>query len=306
MHYGVTNMPALVPRTSTFALTNATLPYVLELANHGVAGAIRANPALAKGVNVCRGKIVHPAVAAFVGETSDAARSVPRVTARAAVASVIGGFVGGLLGAGVMSAGHTLLTLIGERDTTPAESEQDEDATVKVADAARCGPCVGVRPLRTEKPIAGHLVHYGFGAMTGVIYGAARRSLPIVTVGGGAGYGIAVWLGAHAIVVPALGLAPSPLRQPLGKEARELVLHLAYGITVALVHRAGDQNFQMRAMPARAARSREAAPDRQHGPRSPASRSGRAATEQISWPVTTSAVSVAAPSSRASTTTVTA
>jgi alanine dehydrogenase len=68
VHYGVTNMPALVPRTSTFALTNATLPYVLELADRGLAAAVRANPALAKGVNVCRGTIVHPAVAAFVGE----------------------------------------------------------------------------------------------------------------------------------------------------------------------------------------------------------------------------------------------
>ena len=68
LHYGVTNMPALVPRTSTFALTNATLPYALELADRGVSGAIRANAALAKGVNVCRGKLVHPAVAAFVGE----------------------------------------------------------------------------------------------------------------------------------------------------------------------------------------------------------------------------------------------
>ena len=68
VHYGVTNMPALVPRTSTFALTNATLPYVLELADRGVTGAIRANPALAKGVNVCGGTLVHPAVAAFVGE----------------------------------------------------------------------------------------------------------------------------------------------------------------------------------------------------------------------------------------------
>jgi len=57
-----------VPRTSTFALTNATLPHVLELAGRGVAVAVRANPALAKGVNVARGRVVHPAVAASVGE----------------------------------------------------------------------------------------------------------------------------------------------------------------------------------------------------------------------------------------------
>jgi alanine dehydrogenase len=68
LHYGVANMPALVPRTSTFALTNATLPYALDLATRGVLAAVRANPALAKGVNVWRGKIVHPAVAEALGE----------------------------------------------------------------------------------------------------------------------------------------------------------------------------------------------------------------------------------------------
>lgn len=68
VHYGVANMPALVPRTSTFALTNATLPYVLELASRGPVDAARANPALARGINVWRGRIVHPAVADGLGE----------------------------------------------------------------------------------------------------------------------------------------------------------------------------------------------------------------------------------------------
>ena len=68
VHYGVANMPALVPRTSTFALTNATLPYVLALATKGVVEAIHTDPVLAHGVNIWRGKIVHPAVAASVGE----------------------------------------------------------------------------------------------------------------------------------------------------------------------------------------------------------------------------------------------
>jgi alanine dehydrogenase len=68
VHYGVANMPALVPRTSTFALTNATLPYVLELAGRGLAAAMRRNPALARGANVWRGRVVHPAVAQSLGE----------------------------------------------------------------------------------------------------------------------------------------------------------------------------------------------------------------------------------------------
>src|SRR5438067_3451030 len=76
VHYGVANMPALVPRTPTFALTNATLPYVLELATRGVAGAARANGALAKGINVARGRVVHPAVAASLGEAPAPLESV--------------------------------------------------------------------------------------------------------------------------------------------------------------------------------------------------------------------------------------
>ena len=69
VHYGVANMPALVPRTSTFALTNATLPYAIELASRGVVGAVKADRDLARGVNVWRGKIVHPGVAEALGES---------------------------------------------------------------------------------------------------------------------------------------------------------------------------------------------------------------------------------------------
>ncbi len=68
LHYGVTNMPALVPRTSTFALTNATLPYALDLARKGTERAVRESAELARGVNIWRGRVVYPAVAAAVGE----------------------------------------------------------------------------------------------------------------------------------------------------------------------------------------------------------------------------------------------
>jgi alanine dehydrogenase len=66
-HYCVTNMPGAVPITSTHALTNATLPYALALADHGVAEAIRLDPGLRLGVNVAGGKVTHPAVAEGVG-----------------------------------------------------------------------------------------------------------------------------------------------------------------------------------------------------------------------------------------------
>ena len=66
-HYCVANMPGAVPITSTHALTNATLPYALSLADHGVAEAIRRDPGLRPGVNVAGGKVTHPAVAEGVG-----------------------------------------------------------------------------------------------------------------------------------------------------------------------------------------------------------------------------------------------
>ena len=67
IHYCVTNMPGAVPRTSTYALSNVTLPYALRLANQGFVGAVREDPALARGVNVHDGKITYEAVAAAFG-----------------------------------------------------------------------------------------------------------------------------------------------------------------------------------------------------------------------------------------------
>jgi alanine dehydrogenase len=66
-HYCVANMPGAVPITATYALTNATLPYVLALADRGVAGAARRDPGLRLGVNVAGGRVTHPAVAEGVG-----------------------------------------------------------------------------------------------------------------------------------------------------------------------------------------------------------------------------------------------
>jgi alanine dehydrogenase len=66
-HYCVANMPGAVPITSTYALTNATLPYVLALADLGVQGAIEGDPGLRPGVNVAAGRVTHAAVAEATG-----------------------------------------------------------------------------------------------------------------------------------------------------------------------------------------------------------------------------------------------
>ena len=63
LHYCVSNMPAAVPHTSTYGLTNATFPYLLELVSKGVKAAVRSNPAIALGVNTYQGKCVYKGVA---------------------------------------------------------------------------------------------------------------------------------------------------------------------------------------------------------------------------------------------------
>ena len=63
LHYCVSNMPAAVPHTSTFGLTNATFPYVMQLANERIASACERNPAICEGVNTFEGHITYRAVA---------------------------------------------------------------------------------------------------------------------------------------------------------------------------------------------------------------------------------------------------
>ncbi len=157
------------------------------------------------------------------------------VASRTVAVSIVGGFLGGLVGAAVMSAGHTVLSPALPADEPPLP-EREEDATLKVADAV--SRAVSGRPIPAPaRPMVSTLVHYGFGAAMGAAQGAAAALTPLATVGGGVGFGAAVWAGAHAIVVPALGLAPSPLRRPPAREGLELALHLVYGACAERVRR---------------------------------------------------------------------
>jgi alanine dehydrogenase len=84
-HYCVTNMPGAVPITSTYALTNATLPYVLQLASEGVLAAVNADLGLKLGVNVADGQVCYTSVAEALGmpyvQVDQALRSVPEPAA---------------------------------------------------------------------------------------------------------------------------------------------------------------------------------------------------------------------------------
>ena len=80
VHYGVGNMPGAVPRTSTYALTNVTLPYTVAIATHGLEQAVREDPVLAQGVNVYRGAVTSSPVAEAHGmEHAPLSRLIPGV-----------------------------------------------------------------------------------------------------------------------------------------------------------------------------------------------------------------------------------
>ena len=79
VHYCVTNMPGAVGRTSTYALCNATLPYVLQLATHGVEAAAASSPAILSAVNIYRGRLMCRAVADAFGLPCEKVDSLPFV-----------------------------------------------------------------------------------------------------------------------------------------------------------------------------------------------------------------------------------
>lgn len=152
---------------------------------------------------------------------------------------VIAGLVGGVIAAGAMSVVHKGLAGISagaRQQKPPPDQHQDEDATVKVAGGI--ARWLLQRPLREDKkPLAGNLIHYAFGASVGALYGGVAAVVPRVTTAVGLPFGVAVWLGAHVITVPALGLAEPPTRRPRSKEGLEFVLHLVYGAVTELVRR---------------------------------------------------------------------
>jgi putative membrane protein len=136
---------------------------------------------------------------------------------------LLAGAIGGLAAAYLMGLFHALT-----EKAAPRKKQDEEDSTVKTA-AAISKSVFDHRLTRREKKIAGPVVHYLFGAGVGAIYGLAAETIPAVRTGYGSFFGAAVWLGAHVVAVPALGLAEPVTKSPLSKEAGEFGAHLVYG-----------------------------------------------------------------------------
>jgi putative membrane protein len=143
------------------------------------------------------------------------------------------GVVAGLAAAWLMGQFHALAFRVPGLSPPSAEGK---DSTVKTAAAISEG-VFDHRLSPDEEKTAASAVHYAFGAGVGGLYGAAVEIAPVVSRAGGLPFGVTVWLGAHVIMVPALGLAPPITRSSTPFEAVELAAHLVYGGATELLRR---------------------------------------------------------------------
>jgi putative membrane protein len=119
-------------------------------------------------------------------------------------------------------------------DSSPRQPK--EDSTVRAATAI--SQYLFQHELtEQQKKVAAAAVHYAFGAGMGAIYGTLVESEQLMRAGWGLAFGGLVWLGAHAIAVPALGLSEPITKSEPGSEAAEFGAHLVYGVTVESVRR---------------------------------------------------------------------
>ncbi len=134
----------------------------------------------------------------------------------------------------------------GENHHAGPGPDQDDPATK--AAAAVTDTVAGVRPRGEAKRRSGALAHYAFGMSVAAIYGMAAQKQPAVTMLAGAPFGLAVWLLADQIAVPALGLSKHPRAYPREIDQYSIASHLVYGCVTEGVRRLLDSQFE----PARA------------------------------------------------------
>ena len=125
---------------------------------------------------------------------------------------------------------------VGVRTSQKQEGGGEENATVKTA-AAISRNLFHHELSDQEKQLAAPVVHYGYGALIGGLYGGLAELLPIVRAGMGLPFGFALWLAGDEVAVPALGLAKPPTEYPPEVHADALAAHFMYGLTTDVFRR---------------------------------------------------------------------
>jgi hypothetical protein len=106
----------------------------------------------------------------------------------------------------------------------------EESSTVKLANAV--SQAVMDRPLSEgEKEPASYVVHFAFGTLMGGVYGISSEYLPVARLGHGLFHGLALWAGADALTIPALGFSPPVSERSAAELAYEVLAHAVYGVS---------------------------------------------------------------------------
>ena len=160
---------------------------------------------------------------------------------------MMAGALGGLIGSCAMTGLHALWDRVSDdrgearhphhssqRGQKESARQGRDDATVRAAD--KVFQAMDHEPTQRQREIAGPAMHYLLGVAAGAVYGALAERMPQVTTGAGIPYGVAVWIAADEIAVPAFGLIERPARQP-SVHARALAAHLLFGWTTEQVRR---------------------------------------------------------------------
>jgi hypothetical protein len=153
------------------------------------------------------------------------------------------GALGGLVASWAMNELSSLIQKAAEaaangnkRKAQGNGQQQQEDPTAATAEKIS-ETVAGIKLNKEQKEKAGTVVHYAFGALMGGVYGAAAEVLPAVKSAAGLPYGVALFVGADEVALPALGLAKKPTEYPLSRHLSGLAQHLVYGVTTEFVRR---------------------------------------------------------------------
>ncbi|MCP9234337.1 DUF1440 domain-containing protein [Lewinella sp. JB7] len=143
------------------------------------------------------------------------------------VRGFVAGMIGGLVGTGIK--------MLVDRALPTAQPQEEHDARLQVVEGAE--ELTNTDMNRNQEEVAQQALNIAFGAIVGGIYGVITEAAPAVQAPAGVPFGAALWTLAHKVGLPALGLAPNPLKEDLSLQAGQLGSHMAYGATVEMVRR---------------------------------------------------------------------
>jgi putative membrane protein len=173
------------------------------------------------------------------------------------LAGILAGVIGGLVGTWAMNHAQHLWTravdddapesAAGKHDARDWQERSEHRNANELAAQAVASRTAGRRLTRDELWVAAPLVHFGFGAAMGGLYGACAERLHIRGALPGLGFGAALWLAADEIAMPLLGLSRSTTRRPIEMHLQSLAAHLVYGVLTEL----GRQSARTHLLPVR-------------------------------------------------------